>query len=193
MNIRKKYKDVLHKIEHVCAEFDTIKSDNLMKIVKMTKLKELFNVIDFWDKFEPNADRPYNILNTDSEDDKGNGTHWVSVFQDNKTIYLYDSFGRKNIMKRFCDEMNELGYRCEYVNKKGDQENLQVNCGLRSLLWLLFVQRYGIQQEKKERFKLTCEYSYNTDFDRTLETFLEYHFQFANHQYSILRIESTNV
>jgi hypothetical protein len=35
-----------------------------------------------------------------------------------------------------------------YVNKKGDQQNKQINCGLRSLPWLLFVQRYGIHQAK---------------------------------------------
>ncbi len=37
----------------------------------------------------------------------------------------------------------------KYVNKKCDQGNLQINCGLRSLLWLLFVERYGIRQARK--------------------------------------------
>ena len=88
-------------------------------------------------------------MNTDRESDNGNGTHWVGTFQDDKVLYIYDSFGRKNIMNRFCDEMHELGFRCVLVNKKGDQQNKQINCGLRSLLWLLFVQRYGIKQASK--------------------------------------------
>ena len=147
--IRTEYKQILHKIEDVCKDFDTTQSDNLMKIINMTKLKNLFNCLDYWDKFKPNADRPYSILNTDRESDHGNGTHWVGVFQDGKVLYIYDSFGRKNIMNRFCDEMHELGFRCPYVNKKSDQQNKQINCGLRSLLWLLFVEKYGIKQASK--------------------------------------------
>ena len=149
MNIKQEYIDILHKIEDVCVEFDTTKSSNLMKIVKMSSLKDKFNCIDFWDNFKPNVDKPYSILNTDKESDIGNGIHWVGCFQDGKTIYLYDSFGRKNIMNRFCEEMSEIGYKCIYTNKKGDQGNMQINCGLRSLLWLLFVEKYGIEQASK--------------------------------------------
>ena len=147
--IRTEYKQILHKIEDVCKDFDTTQSDNLMKIINMTKLKNLFNCLDYWDKFKPNADRPYSILNTDRESDPGNGTHWVGTFQDDKVLYIYDSFGRKNIMNRFCDEIHELGFRCVLVNKKSDQQNKQINCGLRSLLWLLFVEKYGIKQASK--------------------------------------------
>ena len=148
MNIRKEYKSILHQIESVCINFDTTKSDNLMKIIKMTKLKDTFNVIDFWNNFEPNESKHYSILNTEASFE-GDGLHWVGIFQDGKTIYIYDSFSRKNIMNRFCEKMSEIGYRCEYVNKKTDQQNKQINCGLRSLLWLLFVDRYGIKLARK--------------------------------------------
>jgi hypothetical protein len=52
-------------------------------------------------------------------------------------------------MDDFCDKMERSGYKCLYVNKKGDQQNSQINCGLRSLLWLLFVDKYGIRQALK--------------------------------------------
>ena len=81
IKIRKEYKEILHMIEDVCINFDTTKSDNLMKIIKMTKLKDKFNIIDFCDNFEPNESKPYSILNTDHENDKGNGTHWVVYFK----------------------------------------------------------------------------------------------------------------
>ena len=148
MNIRKIYKELLHKIESVCNNLDTTKSDNLMKIIKMTKLKYKFNCLDFWNNFSPNIDKPYSILNTELSNE-GQGLHWIGVFQEGKTIYIYDSFSRKNIMNRFCEERSELGYRCEYVNNKTDQQSKQINCGIRSLLWLLFVQRYGIKQTRK--------------------------------------------
>ena len=60
----------------------------------------------------------------------------------------YDSFARKKIMKPFVDKMKKLGYNCVYVNKKSDQQNQQIDCGLRSLLVLLFVQKYGIDKAK---------------------------------------------
>ena len=148
MNIRKEYKAILHQIEDVCIGFDNTLSDNLMKIIKMTKLKDKFNCINFWNNFSPNIDKPYSILNTESSNE-GQGVHWIGVFQDGKVIYIYDSFGRKNIMDRFCEEMSEIGYKCLYVNKKGDQQNNQLNCGIRSLLLLLFVQRYGIKLASK--------------------------------------------
>lgn len=149
MNIRKQYKAILHQIEDVCKGFDLTQSNNLLKIVKMTKLKDRFNCIDFWDMFEPNVDKPYSILNTDRESDPGNGTHFVGCYQDNNVLYLYDSFSRKHVMDEFCEVMRELGYRCIYVNKKCDQQNTGQDCGLRSLLWLLFVQKYGIIEGSK--------------------------------------------
>lgn len=149
MNIKKEYIYILHKIEDVCKDFNTTKSENLLKIVKMSTLKDVFNCIDFWNRFKPNEKKPYSILNTDHEDDKGNGSHWIGCFQDGNKLYIYDSFGRKNIMDRFVKEMKIRGYKCVYVNKQGDQSNTQMNCGIRSLLWLLFIHRYGIKQASK--------------------------------------------
>ena len=148
MNIRREYKELLHKIECVCTDFDTTNSYNLMKIIKMTKLKDKFNCLDFWNNFSPNIDKPYSILNTESSNE-GQGLHWIGVFQEGNVIFLYDSFSRKNIMYDFCDKMSEMGYKCEYVNNKTDQQSKQINCGIRSLLWLLFVDRYGIKQARK--------------------------------------------
>ena len=133
----------------MCTDFNTTKSSNLMKIVKMTKLRDKFNCLDFWNNFSPNSDKHYSILNTDRESDIGNGTHFIGVYQDNNVLYIYDSFGRKHIMNEFVDTMNEIGFECRYINKKSDQCNLQQNCGIRSLLWLLFVDKYGIKQASK--------------------------------------------
>ena len=149
IKIRKQYKDILKQIHDVTQDIDLTQSDNLLKIIDHTKIKNLFNVIDYWDNFKPDFRRPYSILNTDKESDTGNGTHWVGCFQNNKTLYIYDSFGRNHIMDPFCEEMHELGFICVYVNKQTDQGNTQTNCGIRSLLWLLFVDNYGIKKSSK--------------------------------------------
>ena len=149
MNIRKEYKEILNKIRNIFIDVDTTQADNILKILKMTKLKNVFNTINYWDKFKSNSKKSYSILNTDRESDPGNGMHWVGVFQDDKTIYIYDSFGRKNIMNDFIDVMTNQGFNCIYTNKKSDQGNQQQDCGIRSLLWLIFVENYGIEEASK--------------------------------------------
>jgi hypothetical protein len=51
-------------------------------------------------------------------------------------------------MSQFVDKMKHLGFKCVYVNRKSDQQNQQIDCGLRSLLFLLFVEKYGIDKAK---------------------------------------------
>ncbi len=89
----------------------------------------------------------YSILNTDWSTD-GGGLHWVGCYQKDDMLFIYDSFARKKIMKPFVDKMKNLGFKCVYINKKSDQQNQQVDCGLRSLLFLLFVEKFGIEKAK---------------------------------------------
>ena len=145
--IKQFYKETLHEIKDETKHLDTTMSDVLYDIVKLTKIKKKFNIIDFWDMFQPNGKKYYSILNTDSSTD-GEGLHWVACYQKDNMIYIYDSFARKKIMQSFADKMKALGYTCIYTNKKSDQQNKQIDCGLRSLLWLLFVDKYGIDKAK---------------------------------------------
>ncbi len=147
MNIRKEYKNVLHDMIKATENIDTKRSDVLLKIIKLTNIKNKINCVDFWDMFKPNVKKCYSILNTDASTD-GDGVHWISCYQMNDIIYIYDSFARKKIMKPFVDKMKILGYKCVYTNKKSDQGILQENCGIRSLIWLLFVDKYGIDKTR---------------------------------------------
>ena len=144
--IRKLYKEILKQIHDMTQNIDITQSDNILKIINMTNINNQFNTIDYWDKFKPDVMRPYSILNTDKESDIGHGTHWVGCYQDyNHTIYIYDSFARKNIMKDFIKQMKKQGFTCFYTNLKTDQQNEQIDCGIRSMLWLLFVDKYNIE------------------------------------------------
>ena len=53
-------------------------------------------------------------------------------------------------MSQFVDKKKHLGFKCVYVNKKSDQQNQQnlIDCGLRSSLFLLFFEKYGIGKAK---------------------------------------------
>ena len=147
MNIKKEYIYVLHEMIKSTENVDTKRSDVLLKIIKLSNIKKKINIIDYWDMFKPNDKKCYSILNTDASTD-GEGVHWISCYQKDNLIYIYDSFARKKIMKPFVDKMKNLGYKCVYTNKKSDQGVLQENCGIRSLLWLLFVDKYGIDKAK---------------------------------------------
>ncbi len=51
-------------------------------------------------------------------------------------------------MNNFINAMNQLGYKFAYVNKISDQQNNQLDCGLRSMLWLLFIEKYDIENKE---------------------------------------------
>ena len=70
--------------------------------MKLTK----FMGVKLQDETMPTGNGCY-ILNTDTND--GQGIHWVSVVQQNKTCYIYDSFGRRaqTLLKPFVH--NRIG------------------------------------------------------------------------------------
>ena len=76
----------------------------------------------------------YSILNTDKESNAEMApiAGIASYQQDKLNIFM--------MMNNFINAMNQLGYKCAYVNKISDQQNNQLDCGLRSMLWLLFIE-----------------------------------------------------
>ena len=120
----------------------------LTTLASSSRLGSKFNICDTWDLFEPDTKKPYSILNTD--DSSSSGTHWVAVYQSKRRLYVYDSFARTSrLMKPFVEKMKGLGLSVVFVNRKKEQAEKQLNCGLRSLLWLIFVAKYGIQKARQ--------------------------------------------
>lgn len=145
--LRNVYINILKQLE-TTSPINFYDSVQLTNMAKNTRLRNKWNTCNSWDLFRPNDHKIYSILNTD--DSSKSGTHWVAVVQNGKTLYVYDSFGRTKeyLMKQFNDWMNSNGYKVVFVNKKPDQNGKQVNCGLRSLLWLIFVDKYGLNKCK---------------------------------------------
>ena len=145
--IRKEYINTLNLLEK-SSPINFYDNKQLNDMAKKSRLKNKWNTCDSWNLFRPNNNKIYSILNTD--DSSKSGTHWVALFQNGNTLYVYDSFGRTKeyLMKQFNDWMNRNNYKVVFVNKKGDQNGKQLNCGLRSLLWLIFVDKYGLTKCK---------------------------------------------
>ena len=87
----------------------------------------------------------YSIINNDN----GVGEHWLSVYQEHHSVYIFDTFGRdmKILMPEFHARARAQGYSIINANKKyeHEQEANQSDCGLRSLAWLILAESKGIK------------------------------------------------
>ena len=144
MSIRPKYIEALSILERT-SPIKYYDNKQLTDMAMNSRIGSKFNICDSYDLFEPNNRKPYSILNTD--DSSSSGTHWVAVYQDGPYMLVYDSFARsKRLMKPFVDMMKKQGFEVVFVNRGKDQSDEQLNCGLRSLLYLIFVDKYGIRK-----------------------------------------------
>ena len=142
--IRKKYIETLGELERT-SPIKFYDNKQLTDMAMNSRLGNKFNICDSYDLFRPNDRKPYSILNTD--DSQSSGTHWVGVYQDGRYMLVYDSFARsRRLMQPFVQMMKKQGFEVVFVNRGKDQSEQQLNCGLRSLLWLIFVDKYGIAQ-----------------------------------------------
>jgi hypothetical protein len=80
------------------------------------------------------------ILNTDTSG--GPGEHWVSVIKNNKTFYVYDSFGRSSRKLLPVFSRGKLVIDSEYDAEQADDTEIW---GQLCLSWLLTVQQLGIR------------------------------------------------
>ena len=140
--IRKKYIETLGELERT-SPIKFYDNKQLTDMAHGSRLGNKFNICDSYDLFRPSDRKPYSILNTD--DSQSSGTHWVGVYQDDRYMLVYDSFARsRRLMQPFVQMMKKQGFEVVFVNRGKDQSEQQLNCGLRSLLYLIFVDKYGI-------------------------------------------------
>lgn len=88
----------------------------------------------------------YFIINTDVL--KGNGIHWCSVIKQGKTLYVYDSFGRKTnkILKIFYNNSKKQGYGIKDTEYDDEQTgNSSSSCGHRCIASFKIADTYGIK------------------------------------------------
>lgn len=82
---------------------------------------------------------------------KNEGEHWFVVYKYNKNRYItYDSFGRnikqlinyKNPNLDFVSTLPDREQQSVYLNDFFEE----VNCGARSIAWIIFNNKYGLQK-----------------------------------------------
>ena len=87
---------------------------------------------------------PYCILNLDKSNESG--SHWVALakLEDANASVIYDSFGRDH-MKIIPNLQYSGNGRIIQPEDDSEQHILQMDCGQRTLGFLLFLDRYGIK------------------------------------------------
>ena len=92
--------------------------------------------------------RPYCIVNLDNSHQSG--SHWIGLakYPKQDKYLLYDSFGRKSkdiipaVLNKFGNGLQDTDYDVE-------QKEIEMNCGQRSLSFLILSDFFGVNNSKK--------------------------------------------
>ena len=81
------------------------------------------------------------------------GIHWLAIVFKGKTIYVYDSFGRRsrNILPIYTQQMKAKGFRIVNTDLSDQDQygNTTVTCGHRCISSLKIYKKYGIKGFKQ--------------------------------------------
>ena len=137
-----KYNRILKEIEKIMGNKTTYGSD-LEKIAKKY-LGGKFNGVYPADKIKISKQAPYCIINTDIS--TGSGEHWTALAAmdakvGNKNIF-YDSFAREGV--KLIPQLKSLGLPIIDTEDDVEQDVIETNCGQRSLAFLIFLDKYGV-------------------------------------------------
>jgi len=89
----------------------------------------------------------YFIINVDGSNEPG--SHWMAVayIKSINKFIIYDSYARK--MKKLIPSfVKTIGYKYIDANAKSDQTDREENCGARSISFLVFLKKYGLQEAR---------------------------------------------
>ena len=104
--------------------------------------------------FDKDKKHKYYIFNTDRADQAG--THWIAIYIDQQTrhAYVFDTFDRETskLVPALYLDMKESHFRVRKGAKELHQEDCQMDCGQRSLGYLLLVKEHGIDNVMKSSF-----------------------------------------
>ena len=80
----------------------------------------------------------------------GPGIHWVAVVQQNKTVYVYDSFGRRasSLISHYTNTMKSRGYKVKNTDLSDQDQygSRSVDCGHRCLSALKIYKTHGLHE-----------------------------------------------
>jgi hypothetical protein len=87
----------------------------------------------------------YYVINTDTVGKAG--THWVAVYVTAKTVYVFDSFGRKSprLLPHLVSKAHKHNKRVIDTDHDRDQADSSSICGQLCIAWLMVVKSMGVR------------------------------------------------
>jgi len=139
----KAYNKILKRVEKQMGHSDITNSTELQSYCDLRIPG--FVSVEPYDKMPKLKSGQSCIINLD--DHKGPGTHWVACIRDGRDLIVYDSFGRDS--KHILSKLKTGGLKVKDVDYDSEQDKLEQNCGQRSISWLLFCHKHGIENALK--------------------------------------------
>ena len=138
------YNIVLSYLKNIVGNKTTY-SDDLLLISKKL-LGDKFSGVYSSDEIPKLQTDTYAILNLDTSSESG--SHWIAIYKDKSNeTYVYDSFGRSN--KKIIPSLSKSGNGIiKDTDRDAEQKINQIDCGARSLAWILFCHIWGIECAK---------------------------------------------
>ena len=133
------YNVVLSYIKSIVGNKTTY-SDDLLTVSKKL-LGDKFIGVYASDEIPKLKNDTYAILNLDKSSEPG--SHWIAIYKNEQETYVYDSFGRKNqkIIPSLTNSGNGI---IKDTDHDAEQKINEIDCGARSLAWILFCDIWGI-------------------------------------------------
>jgi hypothetical protein len=96
-----------------------------------------------------NFNNAFAIINTDTVGKAG--VHWVGLYVTAKTVYIWDSYGRKSktLLPIFVKQLKTRKHRFKDSDSDTDQSKKSQICGQLCLSWILTVKELGIMNAMK--------------------------------------------
>lgn len=91
----------------------------------------------------------FQIVNTDTSDKSG--THWIALYITGKTVYVYDSFGRRTpqLLKILTKQARHRKVKIQDSEHDAEQFGDSEICGHLCISWLMVAKRLGVRAALK--------------------------------------------
>ena len=149
MSLTKEYNELVEDLEKNVFKTNKDTDDEQLNIVgKKYFGKEWGGCFAENIKVNFDGNKKYYIFNTDKANESG--THWISVYVDHakKTVYVFDTFDRETskLLPDLYLDIKDNHMRIKKGARHIHQKDCELNCGQRSMAYLLLVKNNGIEK-----------------------------------------------
>ena len=142
----KKYNKILKKVEKEMGHNGITNQYELQEYCDKNICN--FTTVSGYDKMPKLKSGQSCIINLD--DSKSPGTHWIACIRSSRDLVCYDSFARPSKGKNgILKKLKTNGLRVKDTDYDAEQDELETNCGMRCCAFLVFANKFGVENALK--------------------------------------------